>query len=64
MAAGRAAPRWLGGVGVLAGAGYLAGGVVTALTGFSATAGTVLLAPLALGVVFLLRSCAWLWRTR
>src|SRR3712207_3655560 len=43
MAAGRAAPRWLGGVGVLAGTGYLAGGVVTALTGFSATAGTVLL---------------------
>ena len=64
MAAGRAAPRWLGAAGVLAGIGYLTGGVVTALTGFSATAGTLLLPPLALGVVFLLGSCAWLWRTR
>jgi hypothetical protein len=64
MACGRAAPRWLGGVGVLAGLGYLAGGVVTAYTGFSPTAGTVLLVPLALGVVFVLGGCAWMWRLR
>ena len=64
MVCGRAGPRWLGGVGVLAGLGYLAGGVVTAYTGFSATAGTVLLGPLALGIVFLLGACAWMWSSR
>ena len=64
MVCGRAAPGWLGGVGVLAGLGYLAGGVVTTYTGFSATAGTVLLGPLALSVVFLLGGCAWMWSSR
>jgi len=64
VALGRALPRWLGLVGALAGLGYLAGGVVTAYTGFSETAGTVLLAPLLLSAVFLLGSCVWMWRHR
>jgi len=49
-------------VGVVAGVGYLAGGVVTAHTGFSPIAGTVLLAPLALTVVFLVGGSLVLWR--
>jgi hypothetical protein len=61
---GRTAPRWMGAVGALSGIGYLIGGIATAYTGFSATASTILLAPLALDMVFLLSACTWMWRIR
>jgi hypothetical protein len=63
VALGRAVPRWVGGVGALAGIGYVIGGVVTAYTGFSTTATEVLLVPLALDIVFLLGACWWMWRS-
>ena len=59
---GRAYPRWLGWTGAAAGVGFLVGGAVTAHTGFSTEATTVLLVPLLLFVVFLLGACAAMWR--
>jgi hypothetical protein len=60
IALGDRYPKWIGFVGALAGLGFVAGGVVTAHTGFAATAGwfltraTVLLAVFVLGVVILM----------
>ena len=48
IAFGRSYPRWLGWVGAVSGLGFLAGGIVTAHTGFSPLAGTVLLGPTSL----------------
>jgi hypothetical protein len=59
---GRVYPRWLGVTGVLAGIGFLAGGVTTAHTGFSPKASTVLLVPLVLGLVFLIGVAVMMWR--
>jgi hypothetical protein len=62
MALGRSYPRWLGWTGAAAGIGFLAGGVTTAHTGFSTEASTVLVAPLVLGIVFLLGASVCMWR--
>ena len=62
IAIGRLLPRWVGWVAVLAGAGLLAGGVVTAHTGFSSTASAVLLGPSLLLLVFVLGASVPMWR--
>ena len=62
MAFGRAYPRWLGLAGVLAGAGFIAGGITVAHTGFSHQATTVLQGPLLLSVIFLVGSATAMWR--
>jgi hypothetical protein len=62
VALGRMYPRWLGWIGAAAGAGFLVGGMVTANTGFSATASTVLLAPLLFFIVFVLGASRAMWR--
>ena len=60
IALGTRYPRWIGFVGALAGLAFVAGGTVTAHTGFSATSGwfltpaTVLLAVFLIGVVILM----------
>jgi hypothetical protein len=59
---GRSYPRWLGWVGAASGLGLVAGGITTAYTGFSPLAGTVLLGPLVLGLVFLLGAAVCMWR--
>jgi hypothetical protein len=59
---GRWLPRWLGWVATVAGAGTVAGGVVTAHTGFSPTASAVLAGPSLLIAVFLIGACVCLWR--
>lgn len=61
-ATGRLLPRWLGWAGALAGAGFVAGGTLTAHTGSSGTSGTVLLPATALSAVFLLGACLSMWR--
>jgi hypothetical protein len=63
IAFGRGYPRWLGWVGAAAGLGFLTGGVVTAHTGFSPLAGTVLLGPVVLVTVFLLGAAFCMWRS-
>jgi hypothetical protein len=60
---GHAFPRWLGWTGVLAGAGWFAGGVITAHTGFSMEASRVLLGPLILTIVFVIGASVAMWRT-
>ena len=62
IALGHLYARWLGWTAVVAGLGFLAGGVVTAQTGFSATAGTVLTPALLLLAVFLVGVCVSMWR--
>ncbi|GAA1238395.1 hypothetical protein [Oryzihumus leptocrescens] len=62
IAIGRLLPRWLGWVAVLAGAGLVAGGALTAHTGFSSTASAVLLGPSVLLLVFVLGASVPLWR--
>jgi hypothetical protein len=59
---GRSYPRWLGWVGAVSGLGFIAGGVVTAHTGFSPLAGNVLLGPVVLGAIFLLGAAVCMWR--
>jgi hypothetical protein len=63
VALGRLYPHWLGWTGAAAGAGFLVGGMVTANTGFSATASTVLLAPLLFFIVFVLGASRAMWRS-
>jgi hypothetical protein len=53
VAVGRYCPRWLGVVGVVAGAGFVAAGVVTARTGFSSEADSIVLPATLLATVFL-----------
>jgi hypothetical protein len=62
IALGHLYARWLGWTAVVAGLGFLAGGVVTARTGFSATAGTVLTPALLLLLVFVVGVCVSMWR--
>jgi hypothetical protein len=62
LALGRAFPRWLGWTAAVAGAGWLAGGVATAYTGFSPVASTILLGPTLLSLVFLIGVCVAMWR--
>ena len=62
IAFGRSYPRWLGWVGAVSGLGFLAGGIVTAHTGFSPLAGTVLLGPTVLGAIFLIGAAVSMWR--
>jgi hypothetical protein len=59
---GRWLPRWLGWVATVAGAGTVAGGVVTTHTGFSPTASAILAGPGVLVAVFLIGVCVCLWR--
>ena len=47
---------------MVAGLGFLAGGVITAQTGFSATAGAVLTPALLLLAVFVVGICVSMWR--
>ena len=62
IALGHATRRWLGWVGVLAGAGFLIGGVITSRTGFSPDAGHFLTPALLLSAVFLIGASISLWR--
>jgi hypothetical protein len=62
IALGRIYARWLGGAAVLAGLGFLAGGVLTANTGFSSDAGRVLTPALVLLAVFIVGICVSMWR--
>jgi hypothetical protein len=62
IAFGRGYPGWLGWVGAASALGFLTGGVVTAYTGFSPLAGTVLLGPVVLVTVFLLGAAVCMWR--
>jgi hypothetical protein len=62
IALGHLYARWLGWTAVVAGLGVLAGGVVTAQTGFSASAGTVLTPALLLLTVFVVGVCVSMWR--
>jgi hypothetical protein len=55
-------PRWLGWTGAAAGVGSLAGGTLTALTGFSPVASLTLLPAMLLSLVFLLGVSATVWR--
>ena len=62
VALGHLYPRWLGWVAVLAGLGFLTGGVVTAHSGFSADAGLVLTPGLLLLAVFVVGIGISMWR--
>jgi len=62
VALGRSYPFWLGWFGIAAGIGYIAGGVVTAQTGFSPEAGQILGPALIPGVVFLFGMAIAMWR--
>ena len=62
LALGRMFPRWLGWVGALAGLAFVAGGISTAHTGFSAASGTFLLPATLLLAVFLLGVFTSMWR--
>jgi hypothetical protein len=62
IALGHGYARWLGWTAVVAGLGFLAGGAVTAQTGFSATAGRVLTPALLLLLVFVVGVCVSMWR--
>jgi hypothetical protein len=62
IAFGQAFARWLGWVGTIAGVGWVTGGTITAHTGFSAQASTVLLGALVLTAVFLVGSSISMWR--
>jgi hypothetical protein len=57
VASSRIYPRWLGVFGVLAGIGFMSGGVVTGHTGFSPEAGSVLSPALIAGLVFVIGTC-------
>jgi hypothetical protein len=62
IALGDRYPKWIGFVGALAGVGFLAGGIVTAHTGFSARAGWLLTPATVLLAVFLLGAVILRWR--
>ena len=59
---GRMAVRWLGWVGVVAGIGFLVGGVIASRTGFSPDSGRVLTPALLLSAVFLIGTAVSLRR--
>jgi hypothetical protein len=62
IAIGRRYPRWLGWVGMVAGIATIAGGTVTAHTGFSAVAGAFLTPAIALLAIFLVGIFIAMWR--
>src|SRR4051794_38777008 len=62
VALGQGRRRWLGWVGAVSGAGFLAGALIVSRTGFSADADRVLLPSLLLSAVFLLGSALGMWR--
>jgi hypothetical protein len=62
IAIGELYARWLGATAVLAGLGFLVGGVVTANAGFSSDAGLVLTPTLALLAIFIIGICVSMWR--
>jgi len=62
VAVGRYCPRWLGVCGALAGIGFMVAGVVTAQTGFSGEADSVVLPATVLGTVFLIGVFVSIWR--
>ena len=62
VALGHLYARWLGWVAVLAGLGFLAGGVSTGHSGFSAESGVFLTPALLLMVVFVAGSSVSMWR--
>ena len=62
MAFGRRYPSWLGWIGALAGVANVAGGTITAHTGFSAQAGLILLPGTLLLAVFLVGTFISMWR--
>jgi hypothetical protein len=62
VAFGHRYPKWLGWVGGLAGIAMIAGGTVTARTGFSAQAGLILLPATVLLAVFVVGTFVLMWR--
>lgn len=62
VALARTHPRWLGWVGAAAGVGFIAGGFITAHTGFSPEAAAVLTPALVVLVVFLVGTSISMWR--
>jgi len=62
IALGRRYPKWLGWVGVVAGLATIAGGTVTAHSGFSAAAGLFLTPATVLLAVFLVGAFVVMWR--
>ena len=62
IALGARYPKWIGFVGALAGIGFVAGGIVTAHTGFSPTAGWLLTPATVLLAVFLVGVVILMWR--
>ena len=62
VAFGELYARWLGWTAVVAGVAFLAGGIVTAHTGFSSPAGLLLKPALLLLVVFMVGVCVSMWR--
>lgn len=63
IAAGRAYPRALGWLGIVAGVGFIAGGVATAHTGFSPASGELLSPAALVGIVFLVGAAVTMWRS-
>jgi hypothetical protein len=64
IALGNRYPKWLGWVGGLAGVTIIAGGTVTARTGFSAQAGLILAPATVLLAVFVVGTFILMWRHR
>jgi hypothetical protein len=62
MAFGRLYARWLGWMAVVAGVAFVGGGIVTAHSGFSSTAGMMLKPALLLLLVFMVGTCLSMWR--
>jgi hypothetical protein len=62
VALGHLYARWLGVAAVLAGLGFLVGGVITGHSGFSASSGVFLTPALLLMVVFVTGICISMWR--
>jgi hypothetical protein len=62
IAAGRAYPRLLGLLGVVAGIGFIAGGVATAHSGFSVEAGGILNSTALIGLLFFAGAAVVMWR--
>jgi hypothetical protein len=62
LLSGRMYPRWIGAFGVVAGIGFISGGVVTAHVGFAPEAGTILSPALLAGLVFLVSAAVAMLR--
>lgn len=62
MAVAAGWPRWLGSFGAAGGLAFVAGGFLTATTGFSTQASRVLLVALTLSLVFLIGTAVAMWR--